>query len=324
MSGCRPKQVRIEASTACQLRCPACATAQGKTAAGIGVAFLKPAPFRTLLTENTWIEEVELSNWGEIFLNPDLSEIIKIAHEQHVVLTAGNGTNFNNVSSDVLEALVVYGFRHLTIALDGATEETYRIYRHRGSFEQVIDNIKALNRVKHSHNSIFPKLTWQFIPFLHNEHEIPKAHEMAQELGMEFRLKLAWDDLFDATEEFAPVRDKALVRQFSSTGVADRKEYFDKHGENFLQKSICSQLWRSPQINWDGRLLGCCINYWGDFGNVFEQNFERLLAGESMSYAKQMLLGEADGREDIPCSVCKHYLTMRDNGRWLTPEDVSA
>lgn len=324
MSECRPKRVRIEASTACQLRCPACATTQGKTAATIGIGFLKPDNFRAILLENPWIQGVELSNWGEIFLNPELLAIIRIAYEQNVMLYADNGTNFNSVTPEVLDGLVAYRFQRITIALDGASEETYGIYRHRGSFEKVISNIRALNKLKNSSNSIFPKLTWQFVPFHHNEHEIPKAIEMARDLGMEFNLKLAWDGLFDEAELFAPVQDKELVRSYSGTGVADRKEYFEKFGHNFLQKSICGQLWLTPQINWDGRLLGCCINCCGDFGNVFEDGLEKVLGGESMRYARLMLLGQVPARMDIPCSSCKHYLTMRGQNSWLRPEEVVA
>lgn len=37
----------------------------------------------------------------------------------------------------------------------------------------------------------------------------------------------------------------------------------------------------NPQINWDGKLLGCCLNFWGDFGgNAFEQGLERILTSE--------------------------------------------
>lgn len=46
----------------------------------------------------------------------------------------------------------------------------------------------------------------------------------------------------------------------------------------------------NPQINWDGKLLGCCLNFWGDFGgNAFEQGLEHVLSSENLAYARRML-----------------------------------
>jgi hypothetical protein len=38
----------------------------------VGSGFLRLSDFQKLLEENQWIAEIELSNYGEIFLNPDL------------------------------------------------------------------------------------------------------------------------------------------------------------------------------------------------------------------------------------------------------------
>ena len=46
-------------------------------------------------------------------------------------------------------------------------------------------------------------------------------------------------------------------------GAADRAEYLRRHGEEY-ERGCCKALWESPQVNWDGRVLGCAINYWGD------------------------------------------------------------
>jgi hypothetical protein len=43
------------------------------------------------------------------------------------------------------------------------------------------------------YRSPYPHLRWQFIVFPHNEHELPKARAMAQELGMRFFAKLVDD-----------------------------------------------------------------------------------------------------------------------------------
>jgi len=311
-----PRRLRLEASTACQLRCPSCPTAEGSIGRSLGTGFLSFAHFQMLMDENPWIADVELSNWGEIFLNPDLLRILEYAHRKGVALRADNGVNLNTIRDEVLEGLVRYQFRSMTCSIDGASDETYGPYRRRGHFDRVIENVRKLNALKARLRSDYPELHWQFVAFGHNQHDIPRARSLAHALGMTFEVKLSWGDMY-TPEAFSPVGDRDAVRHATPSGVADRTEYREGYGRNYLQKSICAQLWNSPQINWDGRVLGCCVNFWGDFGNAFRDGLLPSLNNERIGRARRMLLGEAPPRKDIPCTTCMHYRAMRDDGRLL-------
>ena len=48
----------------------------------VGQGFLSFKNFKKLVDDNPYIEIIELSHCGEIFLNPELIEIIKYAHEK--------------------------------------------------------------------------------------------------------------------------------------------------------------------------------------------------------------------------------------------------
>lgn len=238
------------------------------------------------------------------------------AFERGVILRADNGANLNHVRDDVIEGLVKYKFRSMTCSIDGASEETYKVYRVNGNFETVIENIRKINSFKRKYRSEFPRLTWQFVIFGHNEHEISRARKLAKELGMGFRLKLSWD------ADFSPVRDQELVRK--EVGAASREEYKKRYGVDYMQ-GLCHQLWDQPQINWDGKLLGCCRNFWGDFGeNAFEHGLLSSVNNEKIGYARDMLQGKQPARQDIPCATCSIYLGMRADGRWLGRRTPSA
>jgi len=314
----KPKKIRLDAATVCQLKCPSCPTAQGEIKKTIGGGFLEFENFKRLVDENPCLSQIELSNWGEIFLNADLLKILEYGYQRNVALSASNGVNLNTVSEEVLEGLVKYKFRRMTCSIDGASNETYEIYRRRGNFEHVIENIKRINHYKRKYNSKFPIMRWQFVIFGHNEHEIPSAKKIAKELNMEMWLKLSWD------ESFSPVKDKENISKTTNLDVASRSEYHEKYGSNYMQKGICSQLWNEPQINWDGKVLGCCFNYWGNFGNAFESNLEKGLNNEKINYARQMLLGIKVERDDIPCTSCIHYKTMKKDNDWLTMSQIRA
>ncbi len=310
------KTIQIDASSHCQLACPSCPTADGSTHPTLGAGHLSLANFTALLDANPAIEDVELSNYGEMFLNPALPEILRAGFERGVLLHADNGVNLNLLRPDALDALIRYRFRSLTVSIDGASAETYTQYRRKGDFDRVIDNIRRINDEKRRHRTGFPILTWQFIVFGHNEHEIAAARKLAAELGMGFRAKLSWDD------GVSPIRNRELVQIALGTPNITRADHYASTGTAYL-RGICHQLWRAPVLNWDGRLTGCCRNFWGDFGvNAFDAGLEAALASERFQYAKQMLMGRAEARPDIPCTTCDLYQTMQSDGRWISREEI--
>ncbi len=312
----QPRRIRLEASSICQLRCPSCPNTSKALQSVIGSGFLKLHDFQNLLDSSPWLAEIELSNYGEIFLNPDLLEMMKYAHERKVILRADNGANLNHVKEEVLEGLVRYRFGSMTCSLDGASNETYQMYRVGGNFDTVIENIRKINHFKRQYRTEYPMLAWQFVVFGHNEHEIPAARKLAGELDMAFRPKLSWD------ADFSPVRDAEFVKREAGLDAVSRQEFKAKRGVDYAR--ICYQLWLEPQINWDGKMLGCCRNTWGDFGgNAFQDGLFESLNNERMRYAREMLRGKRVARGDVPCTTCDVYLGMRADGYWITKEELS-
>lgn len=298
-----PASIRLEASSFCQLDCPSCPTAMKVTESHVGFGFLSFDNFKKLVDENPQIRHIELSNYGEIFLNPELDKIFEYGSKKKIVLTASNGVNLNTVKEQVLESLVKYKVKQLTISIDGVSQESYGKYRRNGRYENVIKHIEAINSWKQKYSSTQPLLRWQFVVFGHNEHEIDAARQFAEKLGMEFFLKLTWDD------NFSPVKDRDHIKKLM--GYSSRQEFFQQTGRIYAG-DICKQLWNAPQVNWNGAILGCCRNFWGDFGgNAFSDGLLAALNNPKIRYARAMLLGKVPGREDIPCSTCEIYKTRQ-------------
>lgn len=305
----RPTTIRVEASSVCQLQCPSCPAHSGEIRPALGNGSLRAADFKRLIDANPRLKHVELSNYGEVFLNPELLEILEYAHGRGVGLSAAEGSNFNTVSDDVLEGLVKYGFKSIICSIDGATNETYRSYRVGGDLDTVLENVRRLNSYKEQYRSQFPRLAWQFVVFGHNEHEVEQARASARELGMDFRLKLSWDP------DFSPARDVEMLRR--EIGAATREEYEERFGTRYMA-SVCRGLWERPQINWDGRVLGCCRNFWGEFGgNAFTDGLDAAVNSLGMRHARAMLLGRKPPLDGIPCTTCSEYLARAETGDWL-------
>lgn len=131
---------------------------------------------------------------------------------------------------------------------------------------------------------------------------------MADELGMEFELRLNCDPAF------SPVRDEALVRK--EVGAASREEYRRMNGVDYAY-SACFQLWDAPQINWDGTMVGCCLNIFTDYGNVFSDGLLTVLNSDKIQYAREMVSGEKPPGPDIYCASCPLYLDLSSSGKWM-------
>jgi len=310
-----PRAVQIDASSHCQLACPVCPTANGLTRPVLGAGHLKLADFERLLDRNPEIREVELSNYGEMFLNPQLPDLLACAYAREVVVSGGNGVNLNFASEAALNAVVKFRVRALTCSIDGATGETYARYRINGNLDQVLAHVDRIRELRRLSGSAFPLLDWQFVVMGHNEHEIEAARAMARARGMQFLPRLSW------SADHSPVLNQDLVRIQTGLGASSREEFRERKGVEYT-RDICYQLWRAPVINWDGKLLGCCANYWGDFGgNVFADGLQASMRNPKLEYARQMLRGKAEPRPEIPCTTCDLYQAMRRAGGWM-PEEV--
>ena len=309
-----PSMLRIEVCSVCQLRCPLCPNVRGETATVIGSGFLPFEHFQRLINQNPQIRRIELGNFGEVFLNKDLPGILEHAYTRNVTTTIDEGANLNHASKEALEALVRYQTAVVRCAIDGITQATYSQYRVGGDLKTVLRNVQKINQFKARYQSLRPHLIFQFIVFGHNEHEIERAVLLAKILKMEIDLKLNF------FPDAMPVHNRDRVRRYA--GYADRKEYLGKEGVHY-KRCQCYELWLNPQINWDGKLLGCSRNMWGVFGgNVFEFDLASAINSEKMRYAREMLMGRLPAREDMPCMRCSAYRIMSQYNNWITEKEI--
>ena len=332
----KPKNVKIEACSICQLNCEDCYMRKYNSGLpyGVGKGYLKAKDFEKFLQMNPYVERIELSNNGEIFLNPELEEIIKIAYKyqilngHQILLTGYNGVNFNNVSDKVLEALVKYNnIMALTLSIDGASQEIYSKYRRNGNFEKVIENIKKLNEYKKKYNSKFPQLLWQYIinKYDYDINEIKKAKKIAKELDMEIFFKKDQPGITENGDGFIPPNIEEIEQE---TGLNySSKLLFEKNIElNKTRWLPCRDLFNEPQINYDGIFLGCTCKFKNLYkDNVFELGLEKVLKSKVVKQTKKMLMGKYKDKDFIksfPCYNCWFYQKMKKENDFITKEEV--
>jgi hypothetical protein len=299
------------------LNCVWCAIRKDKTLHTRGGGYLTAENFKKFLSAHPYIKEIEISNQGEVFLNPEIADIFRIAFESGVQITILNGTNFNDVSDEALDALAKYQVHGMNVAIDGASQETYSKYRRGGNFDKVILNIKKLNERRKSHAKKswlaagippLPWVAWQYVilPTNCDISEIRRAKEMARELEINIVF------FPDAWRGFIPPNREQVERE---TGL-------DYSKTKDARKILCRQMWNNPQINWDGRFYGCACNSFGEFGgNVFTDGLAACMKGKLFLGTKRMLMG---GRvaQGSPCLRCGVYKEMAKTKDWIKKDDI--
>lgn len=308
----RPTSVRLELCTLCQLNCDYCYM-RVENYGTTGKGYVTFDVFRDFVQKNDFIKNIEISNSGEVFLNPDLYKILEYSYENGISITIGNGTNFNTVSEQLLEALVKFQVKFINFSIDGVSQEIYSIYRRGGNIEKVYENIRKLNEYKEKYQSEYPILQWQYILFPHNECEVEAASIKAKELNMQIFYK------YDCVKDGFEPKNRELLERVTGYQYFSRREY-NENNEKMYDSALCYQTIYAPQINWDGRLLGCCMVWRTDLGiNVFETGLVRAL--NSTQYREELacLLGLKEGKASmsIPCENCELYHKNIRKGNYL-------
>lgn len=313
-----PTRIRLDVCNLCQLDCAKCwmRSREEEIKKSGGYGFIKFDTFKTFIDNHPFIRDIEISNHGEIFLNPELEDIIRYAYEKNIHLTAGNGVNLNYLPERIAEALVKYQFHFLTISIDGASSKTYEIYRRRGNFDVVINNIKLINKYKEKYNSHYPVLEYKFVIFGHNQHEIEMAKKLAHELNMIIKFDV------NVVTDYSPVTNQEEVMK--KTGLKTLESNVDKYfylyinGEN--DWFFCKDLFDNPQFDYNGDMFGCCTPCVETFGvNLFKDGLMKVLNSKNVIYAKLMLSAfSVPPGKGTPCYDCYIYRFLKKNNYPMT------
>lgn len=301
-----PKTIMIDPVNICQLECPLCST--GRRNLNYDSKIMSFDTFRTLLAKTPFVEKVELFKNGEPFLNPDILLMTKYAYDRNIKVCIS--TNFSlNKSDEFFENIVHSGLTKLIISLDGASQETYSLYRRGGDYDLVVSNIKRLLEIKNKLRKRTPEIIWQFLVNRFNEHEIAKAESIARDLKITLDLQPIGlgDDLPDV--------------ELDST-IQERKAYWLPKNRSFISdcykgdyryplfKGICTQLFTRIVVTADGKVLPCC---WAEdknsvFGDILTESFEDIWYSRKYLNARLRFLKKDFVPEvQTVCSKCINF-----------------
>lgn len=288
----------VDVCNYCNLHCPLCPSALDLFGRKRGMMTLER--YTTVLDNIApYAFEVNLHNWGEPFLNPDIFGIIETTHARNV--SSNISSNLNSLDASQARDVVASGLEYLVVSLDGATPDVYRHYRVGGDLDRVLSTLRAIVSAKRELHSATPVIEWQFLVMRHNEHEMEAARRLASEIGVDVvrfsSAGMPFDRLTDAKMAEPWMPRSAQYRDFDPARLGPECRSFDARH--------CHYLYRSMTISPDSSVSPCCVIHASadDFGALGADGLAGVWNNDAYRSARSLFAGTGDGA-GTACSRC--------------------
>jgi len=280
-----PVMVKIDISPACNLSCTTCVHADAHDNGALakqdfsGKQRMSIEEYTRIINEiKGTATAVSLYYLGDPLVHPQMDEMCSIA--QKAGLNVHISTNFSFVlSDDRLRRMVASGLTHLSVCVDGLSQEKYQLTRVGGKIDRVINNLERVVKFKKEQSRSYPEVEVQYIKFQHNVDELEPARKRFIDLGVN-QFTDFWGDLGNYTDrdpELLTVREPRANKRLPQ----------------------CQWPHASMVIKYNGDVIPCCTYRHGTqymkeadpriLGNVFQTSVKEVWNGEKYRQARRMV-----------------------------------
>lgn len=186
-----PVVVKVDISPLCNLRCTFCVHATPRDEPALESQRFRRGQFMPVERFERIAAEIEgkssavsLYYLGDPLTHPELAGICESAWKHRLNSHISTNLSFRMTDKDI-ERLVTSGLTHLTVCVDGLTQENYERTRVGGRIDLVLNNLRRIIDCKRYSGCRYPKVEAQFIKFQHNVHELPAALDLLEEIGVD-------------------------------------------------------------------------------------------------------------------------------------------
>lgn len=237
-----PFYLTLESGNSCNLRCPLCPTTFRENSLPKGMLSVQNAV--SIIDQFPALLVLSLSLWGEPFLNKQIFSVIRYARQKKIRVSIQSNFSLPQFDKDMAQALLDSDLTDLSLSIDGASQETYDVYRRKGDFALVMRNLELLARMKNEQGRKHPVITWKMVVNKFNEHEIEIAKSIADRLGLDFVV----------VGIYVPDHMKADWQPSRSLKLTGMRTHTDR-------MSRCYQLWQVMTVNFNGDVFPCCSEW---------------------------------------------------------------
>jgi len=278
-----PTFVSIEPSAICQLHCPECPCGTGGHRPLNTTRVMNLDTFHAILDQcRGWVHTMQFYFQGEPLLNPQLSEMIRLAHQAHIYTTCS--TNAQALTPLLAEQLVTSGLDRIIVSIDGLSEQSYQAYRHGGSLNQALKGLVFLRNAKdqlggHIHIEL------QCLALKSNELDWDMMQRSYRQMGADsFTLKTAQFYEYEHGNALMPSNKQYSRYQKMSDG-----SYLPKNRLQAMNNLPCRRILSGCVITVNGDVLPCCFDKSAQqiMGNIHTSSLSQIWQGEIFQSFRQ-------------------------------------
>lgn len=231
----------IDIVDACNLMCRTCPRGWGEMKNTPNKMSVKT--FRAILQKavKNGCTAVELFNWTEPFLHPELPTFVKEVRSLGLPCDISSNLSLKNIPH-LIETLRS-GVSSLSVSVSGFTNDVHQI-NHKGSnIETVKNHLLTISKNKRALGGSVNNVTVKYITFDYNKDEIPIFEKYAKSLGLNFFSHLGYGNPHSLPDH----------KPIEGINISKRDILRDV---NFI--SPCPLLFDRAALNYKGEFLLCC------------------------------------------------------------------
>lgn len=312
-----PLALKIDVSPVCNLKCVSCVHAEPGTdeilqRQQFSNKQMTVRQFRNIMDEvQGHVSAVSLYYLGDPLAHPNIDEMCAIASAAG--LNVHISTNFSfHLSATRIRSILESGISHLTVCVDGFSQETYERTRTGGRLPWVLSNLERISLARRGFGRRAPRIEVQFLKFRHNVHELPSALDWFGRIGVD-----------SVTTRWGVVSNCVDLDPSRYSVLAPRTPKFFP---------LCPWPFNSMLIRYDGEVLPCCNHRlgaqyveprttWG-LGNVFTSGVREIWRSASYRRLRRLVCMPArDASKDDFCYGCSNlFVTNGARNRKVAPD----
>jgi MoaA/NifB/PqqE/SkfB family radical SAM enzyme len=274
-----PDIVQIESTNLCNAKCVFCPRDEMHRRQGVMDFDL----YRKVVDECAalGITHVRVHNYGEPFLDKQLVEKVRYAKSKGIA-EVGMISNGSLITEDVARGMIDAGLDAINISVDASGKEVFEATRIHLKYDDVIQNIRTLARLRNESGRTHPKLILSFVRQNNSDEEA------------------------NFIKEWSQVADKIHITDLHNwAGTLNAKSDV---------QFPCYRLWLTFTVLWDGRVSMCCADFDGRhvFGDLKSQTIAEVWNSPLYRAARRQHL-ESGGPEI--CRSCD--LPKKDSPLWI-------
>ena len=235
-----------------------------------------------------------LNKDGEPLLHPEIGKMIGYAKKKKVADRIEIYTNGLLLDRLTVEKLIKAKLDSLVVSLDAVNRESFLKLKKKDSYDQIVANIHRFLRKRRELKAKKPLLTVKMV-------DLGRRQEAE-------KFKKLWGGVADN-----------VVIQLLHNWEGSVKEIFNFQFSIHQKRYPCNLPWLAPAINWDGKIVPCCVNFRENelmMGDLKIQNLAEVWQGGKFKKLRQAHL-EQNFSQFPTCGRCQYWRQLPNMSFWL-------